>query len=73
MVQQEIVQRKLAELERRVLRVQAHRRASPDELAADRDALDLVAFNLMLSVQAACDPAPARQARAAVRADLGTA
>jgi uncharacterized protein YutE (UPF0331/DUF86 family) len=32
-------------------------RQPTDELASDRDALDLVAFNLMLAVQAACDPA----------------
>ena len=55
MVRLEIVQRKLAELDHRVARVRAHRRASRDELASDRDALDLVAFNLMLAVQAACD------------------
>jgi uncharacterized protein YutE (UPF0331/DUF86 family) len=56
-VRLELVQRKLAELDARVARVRAHRRASPDELASDRDALDLVAFNLMLAVQAACDVA----------------
>ncbi len=55
MVRLEIVQRKLAELDARVARVRAHRRASADELASDRDALDLVAFNLMLAVQAASD------------------
>lgn len=55
MVQLEIVQRKLAELDSRVARVRQHRRATADDLASDRDALDLVAFNLMLSVQAACD------------------
>ena len=55
MVQLEIVQRKLAELDAHVARVRTHRRASPAELASDRDALDLVAFNLMLAVQAACD------------------
>jgi uncharacterized protein YutE (UPF0331/DUF86 family) len=54
-VRPEIAQRKLAELEDRVARVRVHRRASPDDLASDRDALDLVAFNLMLAVQAACD------------------
>jgi uncharacterized protein YutE (UPF0331/DUF86 family) len=54
-VRLEIMQRKLAELDARVARVRAHRRASADELASDRDALDLVAFNLMLAVQAACD------------------
>lgn len=46
MVQLEVIQRKLAELGARVARVKAHRQASPDELAGDRDALDLVAFNL---------------------------
>jgi len=55
MVQLEIVQRKLADLDARVARVRAHRRPTPAELASDRDALDLVAFNLMLAVQAACD------------------
>lgn len=55
MVRQEIVRRKLAELDERAARVRAHRRASASELAADRDALELVAFNLMLAVQAACD------------------
>jgi uncharacterized protein YutE (UPF0331/DUF86 family) len=54
-VQWEIVRRKLGELDARVARVRAHRRATAAELAADRDALDLVAFNLMLAVQAACD------------------
>jgi uncharacterized protein YutE (UPF0331/DUF86 family) len=55
MVRTDIAHRKLAELADRVARVRAHRGASPDELASDRDALDLVAFNLMLAVQAACD------------------
>lgn len=55
MVQLEIVRRKLAELDDRVARVRAHRRATAAELAADRDSLDLVAFNWMLAVQAACD------------------
>lgn len=54
-MQLEIMQRKLAELDARVARVRAHRRPSAVELASDRDALDLVAFNLMLAVQAACD------------------
>ncbi|HET7506061.1 MAG TPA: DUF86 domain-containing protein [Kofleriaceae bacterium] len=55
MVQLEIVQRKLAELDDRVARVRVHRRTTPADLGSDRDALDLVAFNLMLAVQAACD------------------
>lgn len=55
MVQLEIVRRKLAELDDRVARVRTHRRATAAALAIERDALDLVAFNLMLAVQAACD------------------
>jgi uncharacterized protein YutE (UPF0331/DUF86 family) len=55
MVQLEIIGRKLADLDAHVARVRQHRRASAAELASDRDALDLVAFNLMLAVQAACD------------------
>ena len=46
---------KLAELEDRIERVRSHRTATADELAAQRDALDLVAFNLMLSVQSCAD------------------
>ena len=36
-------------------RVRLHRRPTAAELASDRDALDLVAFDRMLAVQAACD------------------
>lgn len=46
---------KLADLADRVARVRLHARPTAEELAADRDAIDLVAFNLMLSVQAAAD------------------
>ncbi len=52
MVRADIVRHKLAELADRVERVRAHRRPSAESLAADRDALDVVAFNLMLAVQA---------------------
>ena len=48
---------KLADLARRVSRVRAHAQPSPDALAANEDALDVVAFNLQLAVQAAADVA----------------
>lgn len=46
---------KLADLADRIERVRLHAKPTSEDLAADRDALDLVAFNLMLSVQAAAD------------------
>ncbi|MGH7296294.1 MAG: type VII toxin-antitoxin system HepT family RNase toxin, partial [Polyangiaceae bacterium] len=46
---------KLADLSDRVGRVRSHGRPTVAELAADRDALDLVAFNLMLAVQTCAD------------------
>jgi uncharacterized protein YutE (UPF0331/DUF86 family) len=46
---------KLAELGDRVARVRARCPATVDELRADRDALDLVSFNLMLAVQSCSD------------------
>lgn len=46
---------KLAELSDRLGRVRQHAKPTAEDLAADRDAMDLVAFNLMLSVQAAAD------------------
>ncbi len=55
MVDRTRVAAKLADLAERISRVRKHAKASPAELAADRDAMDLVAFNLMLSVQAAAD------------------
>ena len=51
MVNRNIVAAKLTDLAARVARVRAHRKASSAELTADADAFDLVAFNLMLSVQ----------------------
>jgi uncharacterized protein YutE (UPF0331/DUF86 family) len=36
-------------------RVEAHRKSTADQLALDTDALELVAFNLLLAVQAATD------------------
>lgn len=55
MVHRDLVAAKLAELADRVARARAHARASVDALAADRDALDLVSFNLMLAVQSCAD------------------
>jgi uncharacterized protein YutE (UPF0331/DUF86 family) len=46
---------KLAELGDRVARVRARCPATVDELRADRDALELVSFNLMLAVQSCSD------------------
>lgn len=55
MVNRDLVAAKLAELADRVRRVRAHAASSAEALAADRDALDLVAFNLMLAVQICAD------------------
>lgn len=55
MVNAGIVAAKLADLADRVTRVRAHRKPDAASLAADRDALDLVAFNLMLCVQICAD------------------
>lgn len=55
MVDVGIVTAKLVELAGRVGRVRAHAKATVDELASDRDAQDLVAFNLMLAVQTCAD------------------
>jgi len=55
MVEPDLVAAKLADLALRVDRIRAHRRASAAELEADRDALDLVSFNLMVAVQICLD------------------
>ncbi len=55
MVDRDLVAAKLAELEDRITRVRAKCPAGVDEIRADRDALDLVSFNLMLAVQACAD------------------
>ncbi len=55
MVDRGRVAAKLAELADRVARVRSHAAPTADALAASRDTLDLVAFHLMLSVQAAAD------------------
>lgn len=55
MVDLDLTAAKLAELGDRVARVRARCPATVDELRADRDALDLVSFNLMLAVQSCSD------------------
>jgi uncharacterized protein YutE (UPF0331/DUF86 family) len=55
MVNADRVAAKLAELGERMARARSHCPATPDELARDRDALDVVAFNLMLAVQSCLD------------------
>lgn len=57
MTRREVVAKLLAGLAHRIARVAALRPATVEELAADEDKLDLVAFNLMLAVQTACDVA----------------
>ena len=57
MVNTDLVAAKLTELAERVARVRQHTRPTPEALAADRDALDLVSFNLMLAVQVCADVA----------------
>lgn len=55
MVNRNLLAAKLAELADRVDRVRSRCPETVDELRSDRDALDLVAFNLMLGVQSAVD------------------
>jgi uncharacterized protein YutE (UPF0331/DUF86 family) len=55
MVDLDVLSRKLAELRDRLARVREHCPASPEALSADRDALDLVSFNLLLAVQSCLD------------------
>jgi uncharacterized protein YutE (UPF0331/DUF86 family) len=55
MVNRDLVAAKVSELSDRVSRAKLHCLATPEELAANRDALDLVSFNLMLAVQACAD------------------
>jgi len=54
-VDPDLIAAKLAELDDRVDRVRKHRAATESELAADRDKLDIVSFNLMLAVQVCAD------------------
>lgn len=55
MVNKNLIAAKLTELSERVARVRLHCPATADGLRADRDALDLVSFNLMLAVQSCLD------------------
>lgn len=57
MVNADLVAAKLVELSERVGRARARRPSTASALAADRDAQDLVAFNLMLAVQICTDVA----------------
>jgi len=54
-VDKNLLAAKLAELADRIDRVRTHVPANAATLEADRDALDLVAFNLMLCVQTCVD------------------
>lgn len=55
MVNKDLISAKLSELARRVQRVRSHVPSTASELADDPDALDIVAFNLMLAVQVCSD------------------
>jgi uncharacterized protein YutE (UPF0331/DUF86 family) len=55
MTKRDVVEKLLATVADRSARVARLARPTVQDLAADEDALDLVAFNLMLAVQAACD------------------
>lgn len=57
MVDEDVVAAKLADLADRISRVRKHRPGSAKTLGEDRDALDLVSFNLMLAVQTCVDVA----------------
>ena len=55
MVDRHLAAAKLAELADRIERIRTRCPATVDELRRDRDALDLVSFNLMLAVQSCAD------------------
>jgi uncharacterized protein YutE (UPF0331/DUF86 family) len=55
MVKVDLVAAKLAQLADRIARIELHRPLSLEALAADRDALDLLSFNLLLCVQVCAD------------------
>jgi uncharacterized protein YutE (UPF0331/DUF86 family) len=57
MVDLDVLAAKLRELAERLARVREHCRPDAAALAGDRDALDLVSFNLMLAVQVCVDVA----------------
>lgn len=54
-VNRDLLAAKLAELSDRIARVRTHAPATLEALESNRDTLDLVAFNLMLSVQSCSD------------------
>jgi uncharacterized protein YutE (UPF0331/DUF86 family) len=56
-VDRALLSEKLAERTDRIARARSHCPATVAELRADRDALDLVSFNLMLAVQTCSDVA----------------
>jgi uncharacterized protein YutE (UPF0331/DUF86 family) len=55
MVNKDVVTAKLSELVDRITRARRHAPSDAAQLAANRDALDLVSFNLMLAVQDCAD------------------
>jgi uncharacterized protein YutE (UPF0331/DUF86 family) len=55
MVNANLVVSKLANITEQVAQVRKHRKTTAAELAADQDARELVAFNLMLAVQGCAD------------------
>ena len=55
MIDRNTIAAKLAELDKRVRRVEATRRDSGDAYASDETAAEIVAFNLMLAVQSCSD------------------
>jgi uncharacterized protein YutE (UPF0331/DUF86 family) len=55
MVNRDLLAAKLAELAERVRRVRSRLPDSAEQLRSDRDALDIVSFNLMLCVQTTAD------------------
>ncbi len=57
MVDVDVVAAKLAEIDDRLQRVRLRCPADAEALATDRDALELVSFNLILAIQAALDVA----------------
>jgi len=57
LVDRDLIAAKLTELADRVERVRLHAPASAEELRTNRDALELVSFNLMLCVQICADVA----------------
>lgn len=55
MVNQNLVAGKLAELDDRISRIQSRCPPAAAELERDRDAIDVVSYNVMLAVQACAD------------------